>query len=350
MADLTLGDTPLIIARCIKEGAERQQCSYILASAFWETNRLMKPVVEAYWLSEDWRKKNLRYYPWHGRGYAQITWERNYRFASEKTGINFIADPDLVLVPENAALILVRGSLEGWFTGKKLSDYISGDHCDYVGARAVINGRDKAAAIAAIAREYDADLAAMGYAGAKPVDRAQRPVLRTGHSGVAVAELQADLASLGYFSGRQDGQFGPLTRAALLAFQADNNLETDGVAGHQTWTAMAQAKPRPMRDIDLDEIDEKSGTAKDALMAARVGDVLGVGGVAGVAAKVAAAGAALEASSGVLDTLTATIVNYWPALLLSGLCVAAWVVLRALAHSTRLRRLRDAREARSLAR
>lgn len=37
---------------------------------------------------------------------------------------------------------------EGWFTGRKLSDYISGNKKDYVNARRIINGMDKAQKIA----------------------------------------------------------------------------------------------------------------------------------------------------------------------------------------------------------
>lgn len=350
MADLKLGDTPLIIARCVKEGVQRRQAAYILATAYWETNRQVKPVVEAYWLSENWRKKNLRYYPWHGRGYVQLTWERNYKHAGEQLGLDFITDPDVVLEPENSALILVRGSIEGWFTGRKVGDYINGSRSDFKGARAVINGRDKAASIAAIAREYDADLARMGYGGVEPALLARRTPIEIGSRGAVVAELQTDLAGLGYFSGRTDGKFGNLTRASVLAFQADNDLETDGVAGDQTWAALATASPRPLRVVSPEQLDAESGTAKDALMTARVGDLIGIGGVAGISTKIAAASSALEASTGILGTLSATVVNYWPALLLSGLCLAAWVALRALGHTTRLRRLRDAREHRSLAR
>ena len=50
-------------------------CAYGLATAWWETNKTMQPVREAYWLSEAWRKPNLRYYPHYGRGYVQLTWK-----------------------------------------------------------------------------------------------------------------------------------------------------------------------------------------------------------------------------------------------------------------------------------
>ncbi len=177
-----------------------------------------------------------------------------------------------------------------------------------------------------------------------------RPVLRFGDRGVAVAELQADLAGLGYFSGKADGKFGPLTRAALLAFQADQDLGTDAVAGDMTWRALSQAAPRPPRDITQEEIDAESGTARDAKMSERVGDLVGLGGLAGIATQATQATQAADAASGVLGALTGLVTQHWPALLLCGLCVLAWVALRALGHTTRRRRLRDAREHRSLAR
>lgn len=183
--------------------------------------------------------------------------------------------------------------------------------------------------------------------GAEEVVQTNRPTLRFGDRGVAVAELQADLADLGYFSGRTDGRFGPLTRAALLAFQADQDLTTDAVAGVMTWRALSEAEPRPPREVTQSDIDAQSGTAKDALMTARVGDLVGLGGIAGIATQ---ATQAADAASGAFGTLTGLVTQHWPALLLCGGCVLAWVALRALGHTTRKRRLRDAREHRSLAR
>lgn len=158
-----IGDTQLIIDECVRYGCTRQQIAYILATAFWETARTMKPVEEAFWLSDEWRKKNLRYYPWHGRGYVQITWERNYKSAAAKLQIPFDKDPTLAMVPKHAVKILVAGSMEGWFTGKALPDYISKSNCDFVNARKVINGKDKATTIAAIAHSYDEALKLEGY-------------------------------------------------------------------------------------------------------------------------------------------------------------------------------------------
>ena len=45
---------------------------------------------------------------------------------------------------------------EGWFTGKRLSDYISNEDIDYLGARAIINGSDRATQIADYAKNWGA--------------------------------------------------------------------------------------------------------------------------------------------------------------------------------------------------
>lgn len=160
---LNVGDTRLIIEECKRQGLLRNEAAYVLATTKWETNSTMKPVKEAYWLSDDWRKRNLRYYPWYGRGYVQITWEDNYKRLGKRLDLNLTTDPDVVMEPEIAVKILVIGMKEGLFTGKKLGDYFSLKHSDYLGARRIINGTDKAHSIATIAEDYNKLLLADGY-------------------------------------------------------------------------------------------------------------------------------------------------------------------------------------------
>jgi hypothetical protein len=121
--------------------------AYMLATAFHETARTMQPVREAYWLSENWRKTNLRYYPYYGRGYVQLTWKDNYRRASAYVGADLVANPDLAMRPDFAASIMFVGMTEGWFRGdthgrNTLSRCFNGRVDDPVGAREIINGRE----------------------------------------------------------------------------------------------------------------------------------------------------------------------------------------------------------------
>lgn len=154
--NLDLGDTRLILKECDAYGLSQNQTAYVLATTYWETARTMKPVEEGFWLAnaDAWRKKNLRYYPWHGRGYVQLTWKANYLKAGKSLDIDLTTNPDRVMVPGIAARILVKGSLEGWFTGKKLGDYINASKTDFKNARRIINGTDKMQEIADIAQDY----------------------------------------------------------------------------------------------------------------------------------------------------------------------------------------------------
>lgn len=58
--------------------------------------------------------------------------------------------------------------------------------------------------------------------------------LRQGDASTAVKELQERLIELGYLSGKADGKFGILTANALKAFQRNNKLTADGIAGAKT--------------------------------------------------------------------------------------------------------------------
>ena len=186
--DLNLGYTQKIIEVGKKHGLLRNQLAYVLATAYWETARTMKPVKEAYWVknAEAWRKKNLRYYPWYGRGFVQLTWHQNYIRAGKELGLDLTTNPDKVMEPDISAEILVVGSKEGWFTGKKLTDYITVSKSDFFGARRIINGTDKARAIAEIAIEYNKDLKNIGYGESQPryKDPADKLVENTKKSGL----------------------------------------------------------------------------------------------------------------------------------------------------------------------
>lgn len=60
------------------------------------------------------------------------------------------------------------------------------------------------------------------------------PALHNGSQGEKVWQLQERLKELGFYTGEVDGQFGPGTRDAVVAFQQKNGLEADGYAGEET--------------------------------------------------------------------------------------------------------------------
>ncbi|HEY0212152.1 MAG TPA: carboxypeptidase [Paenirhodobacter sp.] len=151
------------------------QRAYLLATAFHETARTMQPITE-----RGARSYFQRYeattalgrrlgnskpgdgYLYRGRGYVQITGRANYARATAKLGVDLLAAPDLALNHDIAADIMVRGAREGWFTGRRLGDYLregqANDITDYVNARRVINGTDRAALIASYASVFEVAL------------------------------------------------------------------------------------------------------------------------------------------------------------------------------------------------
>ena len=135
-----------------------QQKAYVLATTEWETAHTFKPVREAYWLSEDWRRKNLRYYPYYGRGYVQLTWRANYDKYSKIIGTDLVNNPDKVMEPNLSLFILVHGFKTGTFTGRRITDYINRERTDYRNARRCINGTDKASEIAQLALAWERTL------------------------------------------------------------------------------------------------------------------------------------------------------------------------------------------------
>jgi len=89
-----------------------------------------------------------------GRGFVQITGHDNYAKFSKILGIDLVGNPDLALSDDVAAKIIVIGMRDGIFTGHKLSNYFEPTSADWVGARFIVNGQDKAQQIANFGRQF----------------------------------------------------------------------------------------------------------------------------------------------------------------------------------------------------
>ncbi len=103
-----------------------------------------------------------------GRGLVQITWWHGYA----KSGVDFGYGLDLLLNPEKvkdyetAYEIMVQGMTTGggYANDKKCSKYFTDGNTNYVVARAMVNGRDKAKEIADLAAAFEALLLAARFA------------------------------------------------------------------------------------------------------------------------------------------------------------------------------------------
>jgi len=131
-----------------------EQIAYVIATAEHESAGTFRPVKEAFWLSDSYRKTHFYYYPYYGRGFVQLTHKYNYKKYSELLDIDFVTNPDKVLDRKISLFILVHGCSTGLFSGKRLGEYINKNEKDYINARKVINGRDKAKHIAKLANKW----------------------------------------------------------------------------------------------------------------------------------------------------------------------------------------------------
>ncbi|MFB2891792.1 peptidoglycan-binding protein [Aerosakkonemataceae cyanobacterium BLCC-F50] len=151
---------PLILRECEANGVtERGQIAYVLATAQHESllGKWMEELAsgEAYEgrpdLGNNQRGDGPRF---KGRGFVQITGRRNYTNWSKRLDIDLVNNPKQAAVPEIAAKILVIGMRDGTFTTLKLSNFINSTKRDFVNARKIINGMDKAQHIANIAEQF----------------------------------------------------------------------------------------------------------------------------------------------------------------------------------------------------
>lgn len=151
-----------------KDGTPLRFLAYILATAYHETACTMQPVREIGKGKGRPYGKPVNGKVYYGRGYVQLTWLENYQRAAKELAVDLVRYPDDALEPDIAAAILFRGMSEGWFTGKKLSDYINLDKTDYFNARRIVNGTDRAEKIAGYAKAFEAALREAAYASQAP--------------------------------------------------------------------------------------------------------------------------------------------------------------------------------------
>lgn len=160
------------------------QLGYCCGTGFHETARTMQPIKEygnsAYFLRMYDRTGDRPHVAatlgntelgdgakFPGRGLVQLTGRDNHRRATARlrelgiigADIDFEANPDLVMRADLACHIMFIGMEEGWFTGAKLDtiidENIDGDeHADFLAARKIINGTDRAEMIADYADSF----------------------------------------------------------------------------------------------------------------------------------------------------------------------------------------------------
>ncbi len=153
--------------------------AYILATGYHETARTMQPVRETLansdaeaasrldrawasgklpWVREPYWRKDADGKYWYGRGLVQLTFKRNYATLGRDIGVDLVGDPSLALDMAVAVKILFYGMIHGEFTGKALGAYFDRSKEDWLNARRIVNGLDRASDIAGYAKSYYASI------------------------------------------------------------------------------------------------------------------------------------------------------------------------------------------------
>jgi hypothetical protein len=155
--------------------ADRRWLAYILATAFHETAYTMQPVRETLatsdsraveileaafaggrlsWVKTPYWRPDEDGNSWLGRGLVQLTHRRNYEAMSEVTGIDLVARPDRAMEMAPAVTILIEGMLRGSFTSHRLCDHLNEEREDWISARRIVNGTDRAEKLAGYGQAF----------------------------------------------------------------------------------------------------------------------------------------------------------------------------------------------------
>lgn len=146
--------------------------AYILGGVFHETGGRMVPVREGFARNDaearavvarlhargkirrNYALPNAAGVSYYGRGRIQNTWEENYRRLERRFGLPFLSQPDLLLDSKLDATVTIIGHIEGLWTRYRLSDFFSAEREDWVGARRIVNGLDRAEQIAGYSKLF----------------------------------------------------------------------------------------------------------------------------------------------------------------------------------------------------
>lgn len=169
------------------------ELAYVLATVKWETGHSMQPIEEGFPMTGEKLRtfqRRLRYFPFYGRGLVQITHPGNY----DKFGVK--EHPEKALEWPTALDILFRGMIFGMFTEKKLADFFSAESSDWISARSIVNGQDRATEIADIAKQFFAAITAAKDAPVQKPAAAQEHVPVDGEPTVDVPHIPIAMPAL----------------------------------------------------------------------------------------------------------------------------------------------------------
>ena len=132
------------------------QISYILATAKHESDNF-NTIFE--YGKGGYCGNSNDYDGFAGVGLVQLTWKGNYKKQKNKLRYDHLSAEEFCKLmseqPDLIITVLIGGMMDGDFTGYTLPEFVAGDNRDYVNARRVVNGVDRAYRIADIAEGYE---------------------------------------------------------------------------------------------------------------------------------------------------------------------------------------------------
>ena len=190
-----------------------------------------------------------------GRGPIQLTGRANYKKYGDLLGLDLINNPTTAATPQVgfriAGLFWKSNGLNELADQQqfeKITRRINGglngqtDRVMYYERAKKVLSRDDSAAPPTASTAPPPSAAAAAPTSEQPVSGGQAPAypgtpLRQGSQAEAVRTIQQRLSDLGYTI-TVDGDFGPGTRAAVVAFQGKKGLTDDGIVGPTTWATL----------------------------------------------------------------------------------------------------------------
>ncbi len=159
LPDKARADMQILLAMMVADTRVKdlRHAAYMLATVMHECDRKWAP-IEEYGKGKGkpyGRPDRVTGKIYYGRGYVQITHDNNYLRLGQALGVDLYHHPEQALQYDVAYRIMSYGMRHGAFTGVMLARYIHDDVCDYVNARRIINGTDRAETIAGYAREFE---------------------------------------------------------------------------------------------------------------------------------------------------------------------------------------------------
>lgn len=82
------------------------------------------------------------------------------------------------------------------------------------------------------------------------VAQAKYATIPLGEKSDAVRAMQSALKKQGFYKGTVDGNFGPATRKAVIAFQSSLGIKADGKPGNKTLTALYDGGSKAINDVN----------------------------------------------------------------------------------------------------